>query len=371
LSFTEASSFQVATMAGLGAGALLLGFLADAIGRRATIIFGLVCFGVGCLGFAFGSSFGFFVSLMALSGLGIAIFKIGALALVGDISHGNEQHTSTMNLIEGFFGVGSIVGPALIAQLIAHDISWKWLYVIASVVCAALIITALVVRYPGSTRSDDVPLGIGGALRMLGGTLRMVFNPYAFGFSMLICLYVAVENAVIVWMPTYVQGYQGSWAWLPAAGLFIFFVLRAAGRFLGAWLLSRMQWTSVLVLLGGAIFACFLGTMAGGKSVGALLLPLSGLFMSMIYPTINSKGISCFPRNEHGSVAGVILFFTAVAAAFGPLAMAKVSDAAGDLAAGFQLAAVFAGLLFAGLLYNWWREPAAARLVLASRSTGG
>jgi fucose permease len=172
-------------------------------------------------------------------------------------------------------------------------------------------------------------------------------------------------------MPTYMQGYRGSLAWLPAAGLFIFFVLRAAGRFVGSWLLSRMKWTSVLVLLGGAIFACFLGTIAGGKPVGALLLPLSGLFMSMIYPTINSKGISCFPRNEHGSVAGVILFFTAVAAAFGPLAMAKVSDAAGDLSAGFQLAAVFAGLLFAGLLYNWWREPAAARLVLASRSTGG
>ena len=36
------------------------------------------------------------------------------------------------------------------------------------------------------------------------------------------------------------------------------------------------------------------------------LLPLSGLFMSMIYPTLNSKGISCFPKVEHGAVAGVI-----------------------------------------------------------------
>lgn len=370
LSFTEASTFQVATMTGLGAGALLLGFLADAIGRRATIIFGLVCFGAGSLGFAFGSSFGFFVALMALSGLGIAIFKIGALALVGDISRSGEQHTATMNLIEGFFGVGSIVGPVLIAQLIAHDISWKWLYVIAAVVCAALVVAALVVRYPRTVRDPAAAAGFAGALRMLAGTLRMVLNPYAFGFSMLICLYVAVENAVIVWLPAYMVGYRGQLAWLPAAGLTIFFVLRAAGRFLGAWLLSRMDWASVLALCGGAIFACFLGTMAGGKEAGALLLPLSGVFMSVMYPTINSKGISCFQRSEHGSVAGVILFFTAVAAAFGPLAMAKVSDAAGDLGAGFRLAAVFAGLLFAGLFYNWWREPAAPRLAL-ERGTEG
>ena len=44
------------------------------------------------------------------------------------------------------------------------------------------------------------------------------------------------------------------------------------------------------------------------------LLPFSGLFMSVIYPTVNSKGISCFRKTEHGAVAGVILFFTCGAA---------------------------------------------------------
>ena len=32
-----------------------------------------------------------------------------------------------------------------------------------------------------------------------------------------------------------------------------------------------------------------------------LLLPLSGLFMSVLYPTLNSKGISCFRKPEHGA----------------------------------------------------------------------
>ena len=80
--------------------------------------------------------------------------------------------------------------------------------------------------------------------------------------------------------------------------------------------------------------------------------------MSVIYPTINSKGISCFRKAEHGAVAGVILFFTCGAAALGPLAMGAISDALGDPKYGFVLAAGFAGLLFLGLLLNWIFNPA-------------
>jgi len=92
-------------------------------------------------------------------------------------------------------------------------------------------------------------------------------------------------------------------------------------------------------------------------------LPLSGLFMSVIYPTLNSKGISCFPKMQHGAVAGVILFFTAAGAAIGPLAMGAVSDLFGhDARMGFVLAACFSGLLFAGLLLNWIFNPTKKRL---------
>jgi fucose permease len=92
------------------------------------------------------------------------------------------------------------------------------------------------------------------------------------------------------------------------------------------------------------------------------LLPLTGLFMSIVYPTLNSKAISCFPKDRHGAIAGVILFFTAVAAAVGPLAMGALSDAQGSPRAGFVLAAGYALLLLAGLAVNWLVNPARHRL---------
>jgi fucose permease len=136
-------------------------------------------------------------------------------------------------------------------------------------------------------------------------------------------------------------------------------------------LLARFSWTAVLALFGAAIFLCFAGAVAGGVEAGAWLLPLSGLFMSMIYPTLNSKGISGFPQAQHGAAAGIILFFTALSAALGPLAMGIISDAYGDPRSGFVLATGLALLLCAGLLVNWWRDPAARRLVSANDYTVG
>ena len=95
----------------------------------------------------------------------------------------------------------------------------------------------------------------------------------------------------------------------------------------------------------------------GGIGAAVLLLPLSGLFMLVLYPTLNSKGISCFRKPEHGAVAGVILFLSCISAVLGPLAMAAISDHFGGAKYGFLLATVFAALLFMLLLLNWILNP--------------
>lgn len=355
LSLTAAGALHYAPMLALAAGALLLGFLADRLGRKPTIIAGLILYGASSLVLALSSGFAALVALLALAGLGISVFKIGALALIGDISRSTTEHTRTMNLLEGFFGVGAILGPAIVAVLVSQGMPWRWLYGAAAGVCGLLVLAALAVRYPPAAARGPETVG-------LARSLRMATDTHALGFSLLVMLYVACEVAIYVWMPTYLESYAGDFAWLPVYALTIFFVLRAAGRFLGYFLIGRYRWTTVLAVFGLAILLCFAGSLAGGVEAGALLLPASGLFMSVMYPTLNSKGISCFPGKDHGAVAGLILFFTALAAALGPLAMAAVSDAFGGPQYGFALATGFAALLAAGLLVNWMRDPAGARL---------
>ena len=364
LSMTAGGAPQYATMSAIALAAITLGFLADRLGRRKTIILGLTLFAVNSYLFAISRSYAVFLVLFVISGASIGIFKTGALALIGDISNSTVEHTSTMNKVEGFYGMGSIAGPAFIVWLLAAGVSWKWLYLIAGTICAVLILTASLVRYPTTMKASAEPID-------MKRTAHMLKNPYALGFSLACFLYVTVECAIYVWLPTYLTVNRPSSVVIAAYAVSIFFALRVAGRFIGSWVLARWNWTIILVLFSGAILACFLGSMFGGINATVYLLALSGLFMSVIYPTLNSKGISCFPKSEHCAAAGVILFFTCVGAVLGPLAMGAVSDLFGGLKAGFVLATIWAALLFLGMLYNWLANPAREVLLRSDQSEYG
>jgi len=354
LSLTAAGSFQYATMAGIALAGFFLGHLADRRGRKATIVIGLTLFAASSYLFLAGSSFVFFSVLMAVSGAAIGIFKTGALALIGDISRSTAEHTSIMNTVEGFFGVGSIIGPALLSLLLRRNVPWQWLYVIAGTMCLLLIATALRVQYPRPAAKVEETNA--------RAIMAVNKNPLVLMFSLGAFLYVAVEVAIYVWMPTLFDGYSGPGQWIAVYSISIFFFLRAGGRFLGAWMLAKLPWTTVLTMCSGAILACFTASIVGGVQWAVYALPVSGLFMSVIYPTVNSKGISCVPKSEHGAAAGVILFYTCLSAVLAPLAMGAVSDAMGGPIYGFELATGFAALLFVGMLVNQIFDPTSVTL---------
>jgi len=355
LGMTAAGSFHYASMAGIGLSAILLGFLADRMGRKGAILLGLVLFCATSAMFAAGNSFGMFVTLLFISGIGIGIFKSGALALIGDVSTSTRDHSSNMNLVEGFFGVGAIVGPALVTLLLESGTSWKWLYLVAAALCALLIVGTASAPFPRFLRPVEEKADPRDAIRMLK-------DPFALFFATLLMLYVAAEAAIYVWAPTYFAGYSGPYAAIAAFAVSTFFILRAAGRFFGAWLLSHLHWTMVLAICSSSMALLFWIGVAGGRPVAVFALPATGLFMSVLYPTINSTGISCFDKGRHGSIAGFLLFFTAVGAVVAPLAMGAMGDLMGNSDYSMALGGAFATLLAALCLWNLVRQPIAAKL---------
>lgn len=358
LGLTAGGSFQYATMAGIGISAIALGFLADRIGRKATILIGLVLFGVSSALFAAGHDFLFFTSLLFVSGIGIGIFKSGALALIGDLSRSTGEHARTMNLIEGFFGIGAIVGPAIVAYMLTQGASWKWVYIIAGMLCALLVLGSAVARFPRPIIIRTEPARASEAIRMAG-------DPPARFFGAALMLYVGAEAAIYVWAPTYLADYSGSWLWLAAYVVSIFFVLRAAGRFLGVWLLARYDWASVIFVCSAAMAALFWIAVLGGREVAIVALPATGLFMSVLYPTINSTGISCYDKGRHGSIAGLLLFFTCMSAVLAPLAMGALGEWLADSSYAILLGGVFATLL--ALLCGWNKSRGPFAALLAQR----
>ena len=374
---TQASLMHSLFMIGIAFSGLFLGFLADKFGRKKTLILGLALFAISCYLFMVGSTFAFILSLVTLSGLAVGVFKTAALALIGDISRSTKEHTGTMNGAEAFFGVGAIIGPILVAWLITQGVHWTWLYVIAGGLCTVLICMALMVEYPQSKAIKEKPTN-------LVDSLKLLKDPYALGFSFGAFLYVAAESAIYVWMPSYLicdansasdiySCYANeSTQTLAIYAVSVFFALRAVGRFVGIWMMQHFEWTKVLLLFSFMIMMCFVVGLIAGQTLAVFLFPLSGIFMSVIYPTFNSKGISCFEKRQHGSVAGVILFFTAAGAAAGPFIMGVVSDAnGGDAKYGFGVATGFSILLFLGLLYNAIAQPTRERLAMIEKREYG
>lgn len=370
VSNTEASLLHSLFMIGIAFSGLFLGFLADKFGRKFTIILGLSLFALSCYFFLAANSFAFILGLITLSGVAVGIFKTAALALIGDISRSTKEHTGTMNGAEAFFGIGAIIGPLIVAWMVREGVDWKLLYVLAGGMCTLLILLAWKADYPVHKKQSSEQDSIN-----FMSSIKLLKNPYAMGFSLGAFLYVAAESAIYVWMPSYLVCDASSLSdtfacytdgpdkMLAMYAVSVFFSLRAAGRFVGIWMMQRYNWSLVLMLFSFAIMLCFIVGLIGGKTLALYTFPLTGIFMSVIYPTFNSKGISCFGKHEHGTVAGVILFFTAAGAAAGPFIMGVISDAyGGDAKYGFIVATVFTAILFAGLLYNYLFNPTEKRL---------
>ena len=353
LTLTQAGSFHYATMVAIALAGALFGHLADTKGRKFALLTGMGIFAAATLTFSIARQFFVLLSLIFTMGVAIGIFKTAALALVGDASKTQQSHTRTMNVAEGFFGLGAIAGPGLVTFFLAKEVHWTYLYVFAGILC--LIVMALTARsqFPAYTVAAKSSASMTARWHLLS-------DPYAAGFSIAVVLYVVAEAAIYVWMPTYLASYTGRYEMVAAYALATFFVLRAGGRFLGAWVLAKIPWKTTLTIFSGLVAACYAGAVTLGVDYAIWLLPLSGLFMSIIYPTLNSKGISSFSAEQHGAIAGILLFFTAAAAALGPLIMALLGDAFGDVAYGFLFTMGCACALFilclANQYFNFTRE---------------
>src|SRR4029453_12545942 len=184
LSLTAAGTFQYATMTGIALAGLMLGQLADRFGRRPTIAIGLTVFAAACFLLAAGDTLFFFAVMLGVSGLAIGVFKTGALALIRDLSASTPQHTSIMNTVEGFFGVGAIIGPAILTRMLAAGMSWKWLYVLAGTICVVLIVLALLGNYPRTLAPPSTDAST--------GTVHAMKNGFVLAFSAGAFLYVGV-----------------------------------------------------------------------------------------------------------------------------------------------------------------------------------
>jgi AAHS family 4-hydroxybenzoate transporter-like MFS transporter len=134
---------------GLMIGALVLGPIADRIGRRRIIIVCTAAFGIGTLATIFAGDVSSLLIIRFLTGLGLGGAMPNAVALTSEFSPHRRRATMIMTMFCGF-SIGAAVG-GLVAAALIPAFGWRSVFVVGGVV-PLLLVPFLLVRLPESIR---------------------------------------------------------------------------------------------------------------------------------------------------------------------------------------------------------------------------
>ncbi|GGS07436.1 MFS transporter [Streptomyces aureoverticillatus] len=165
-----------AYMLTLSALLLLGGALGDRIGRRRTLVIGVVWFALASALCGLAQDAGTLIAARALQGVGGALLTPGSLALVRSSFRPRDQ-ARAVGAWSGLGGVAGAVGPFLGGWLIDGP-GWRWIFLI-NVPLAALVLFA--VRHVPESRGEnvagqrfDVPGAVLGALFLAGVSFALI-----------------------------------------------------------------------------------------------------------------------------------------------------------------------------------------------------
>lgn len=319
LSYSQGGTILLAVYFGFTFATLLTGIMADVVGNRGVLLVAGICLCLGLGGVGIANSFALWTLLLGVVGFGLGAIEVGANGLMVELHP--RSRGRYLNLLATFHGAGSLLVPLYAAWLITLTFSWQNIYVTAAAPAFLMTAIFLVTKREGKEKSSGQTNWDWSTLRRVGFTRRMRW------YYLLICAYVAVELGVAAWMVEYLQNVRGFSIALSSFTLTGFFVMIMLGRFLGSFVVEKLGYRSVLgmALVGGLL--CLTTAILGPKQL-VILLPLSGLFFSIVFPTVTAAVTDLHQANI-GSIMGILFTFAGIGGALGPWTVGMVGDQLG------------------------------------------
>ncbi len=228
---------------------------------------GMALFGACCLLLALSSIWAVALGAVFAAGLGFGTFQVNYAAI---FSRGfGVRSGAVMALMSVSFGLGSILGPAIIGLISSQ----RYALLLSGCGVAALLVSLPLVRvhfnpetHPAGSRPQaSAPLGI------------------LAGFGLLSVLYVSAESSVGFWAPTHLTDGLG---FKPSDAAFMtsaFWIALTVGRVLAAPVALRVS-SQVIVLSALGISSVFLLVAPFGAFASAGYV-LAGLFLAPVFPS--------------------------------------------------------------------------------------
>lgn len=317
LSYSQVGTIFFAGYIGFIVSTLGCGILADRVSHRSILFLAALGLFIGGCGYSATNAYPLLIVSMGVIGLGLGAIELGGNGLMVELH--SETRGRYLNLLGTFHGLGSLTVPLFAAALLRFEFNWQWIY--ASTACLAIPLSILFWPLVGSRTTLQPRIADRGVI------LRIAFTKQMWLYYLLLSSYVALELGVGAWMIEYLQHHRGISMESSSYFLSAFFVLLMLGRLFGAFIVDAVgHHRSVAIALVGSCTSLAVGIFAHPSLV--YFIPLSGLFMSIVFPTVTAS-VSAIHKENMGSILGILFAFSGVGGAVGPWTVGIVSDWAG------------------------------------------
>ncbi|MHB8104260.1 MAG: MFS transporter [Dehalococcoidales bacterium] len=146
---------------------LTLGYLGDRLGRKPTLMVGLVVFALFSLGAALSTSTGMLITMRALMGIGAATILPATLSILTATFREPKERAQAIALWAAVFSLGMGIGPVVGGWLLNHFHWSSVFYINLPIVAIGLIGGGIFIQ--NSKTENPRKLDILGALLSIGG----------------------------------------------------------------------------------------------------------------------------------------------------------------------------------------------------------
>ena len=321
--FGEYLGFLIAT--------LITGILADRFGLKSVIILAGVLLGIGVSGYSFFQSAILLSGSLFILGLGLGALELGPNAIIVSLHH--ERKGLYLNLMAVLHGLGSLVAPLFAGWLLSLTVSWRVIYRWDILLIALFVFIFIFLRFPKAEEKAQLDF------RHIP---QIAFKGQLPWFYVAITFYVAAEIGIGSWLVTFLQKISGASVASSNQALSLFFAMMMLGRLIGGFFVHRIGYLrSIFFMTIGGIL-CIVAGLFGTKEM-AFLLPMSGFFLSIVFPTITAAVSDTHTENAN-TILGVLFTFAGIGGVIGPWFVAWGSDLFG-LQTGFSIIIVFMVIL--------------------------
>lgn len=332
------------------------------LGLKNAMLIGLAAVAVICSVVPMADDFWYFKLLFLVIGVSFALIKVSAFATIGLITETNREHSSFMNMLEAIFMAGILIGNFLISYFVDdfNPKSLDWLYVYWML--SGLTILAFLLLF--FTKLDE-KASVAGNKKLLESfkdMLALVVKPLIVVFIIAVFLYVLIEQSFQTWFPTFYKDILSAPSSMAIQAGAVLAGATFLGRLVSSYVLLKIKWiyflSACLIIVATIILLALPLAKSASLDLEAIswfkapvvvyLLPIMGLFLAPIYPTINSRILSSLPKPLHSSMSGLIVVFSALGGTTGSIITGNIFDKF-DGTTAFYFALIPISLIFVAL----------------------